>query len=243
MQATLPFRSIQFSRRLPFARPWATYLLTFGIITMMAAEIAIVQFGMNIAAFMQTFGLVSSEFSWINPGTYFTLITFNFLHSSAGHFAGNAFIMLLAGAAVEKHAGWRATLFIWMAGGMTSGVMHLAVFPDADRALVGASGAIAALLGAATVLGRRWALPVKLWRGRKVLFHIPLAVVVSIWVALQIFGSVQVYTGSIDEPSVATWVHLAGFMFGALSAGTLQIARRRKSASRPLLARVATSGD
>jgi len=222
-------------------RPWATYSLMLGILLAMTVEILVELQGANFVAFMHTWGLVSADFSWTNPLTWVPLVTFNFLHSGARHFAGNTIMMLFAGAAVEKHAGRRATLFIWLVGGIAGGLAHLLVFPDATIALVGASGAIAAMLGAAVVIGWRWALPVRLWCGRRVLFSIPLPVVTGIWLAFQIYGFIRFAVLNPQASGVATWVHLAGFAFGALAALALSYWKQRSPGLTP--APVASAGD
>jgi len=243
MQATMRWRPLTRPQVPVESRPWTTYALLAAVIAIMFVEIGIVRMGMNLGAFMYSFGLVSADFSWTDPGTYVSLITFNFLHSGARHFATNAIILLLAGVVVEKRLGWRATLFIWMAGGIASGILHLLIFPDSTRTLVGASGAIAALIGAALVLGWRWTLPVKLWRGRGTAFHVSLPLVVFAWVGYQMYGTAQLIAVPSSELSVATWVHLGGFLFGAAVAGTLCLLRQRQAVTIPLPLRNPSSGD
>lgn len=241
MQATL--RGWELTPKPAHARPWTTYLLMLAVVAVMVAEMLIWRQGLDLASFLHSYGLVSADFSWTDPQSYLTLVTFNFLHSGGHHFAGNALIMLLAGVAVERYAGTKATLTIWMAGGIVGGLAHLMIFPDASRSLVGASGAISALLGAAIVIGWGWALPAKLWPGRRVLFHIRLPAVCGIWVAFQIYGALQLYSGSIASPTVATWVHLAGFAFGAVAAAVLLVTRQRDMQPVPAPRPLAASGD
>ena len=214
----------------------------FAIMSVMAAEVVIWRQGLGLAAFLDSFGLLSAEFSWTDPHSYLTLVTFNFLHSGSAHFASNALIMLVSGVAVERYVGRKATLAIWMAGGIFAGLIHLLIFPEASNVLVGASGAISALLGVAIVIGWKWALPVKLWPGCRVLFRIRLPAVCGIWVAMQVYGALQVYSGNIASPTVAAWVHLAGFAFG-VAAGTLILGGQRSVHSADVSQRLATSGD
>lgn len=241
MQATMRWWPLLRSHAPVESRPWTTYVLLAAVIAIMFVEIGILRLGMDLGAFMYAFGLVPADFSLADPATYFPLITFNFLHASARHFAINAIVLLLAGAAVEKKLGWRTTLFIWMTGGVASGILHLVIFPDSTRTLVGASGGVAALIGAALVLGWRWALPVKLWRGRRTLFHVPLPLVVFVWVGFQMYGTAQLFTGPASNLSVATWIHLGGFLVGAAVAGTLGLLHQRGSVTLPF--RSPSTGD
>lgn len=226
MQVAVPWQAVS-SPAPTNARPWMTYLLMVSICMVMMVEILLIRSGNNIQAFVNAFGLVSGDFTWTNPASWLQLFTFNFLHSSAHHFMVNAYIMLLAGIAIERHCGARAMLFVWLAGGVTSGIVHLMVFPDTDRSLVGASGAIYALLGAAFVVGWHWGLPVKFRRGGRTFFRIRLPAIVAFYVAAQIYGVVILYNGQIANPTVATWVHLGGFAFGLAAAIALLTLRRQ----------------
>lgn len=222
MQATTWEAARHNSVRFP-GRPWATYGLMLAIIVAMCIEILVATNARNLDIMLQTYGLVSSEFRWGDPASYIPLVTFNFLHSSSAHFAGNAIIMLLACAAVERHAGRKATLFVWLIGGVAAGVAHLFVMPDTTQSLVGASGAISAMLGAAIIIGWRWALPVRVRRAGRTFFTIPLPAVTAIWVAFQAVSFASAAPNLSAESTVATWVHLAGFAFGVLVAGVLSL--------------------
>lgn len=223
-------------------RPWVTYALMLAILVVMCVEIAVARSSSNLESFFNSFGLVSSEFQWSNPAAYIPLFTFNFLHSGGEHFAGNAIVMLFACASVERHAGRRATLFVWVIGGVVAGAAHLFVMPDTARSLVGASGAISAMIGAAFIIGWRWALPVRFRRGGRTFFSIPLPAVVAIWVAFQAFSFIQVEANLMAGSSVATWVHLAGFTFGVLVAGVLSFYRLRDPA-KPSQPEYSLAGD
>lgn len=221
-------------------RPWATYALLYAVVAVMSVQVFLATQSDRLAAFVKTYGLTSTEVVWSNPASYLPLMTFNFLHSDARHFAANAIVMLFACAAVEKHAGRRATLIIWVAGGVVSGLAHLVIFPDSTRSLIGASGAISAMLGVAFVLGWRWALPVKLWAGRRQLFAIPLPAVMTIWLLFQVNSVARLAISGTGTGGVATWVHLAGFAFGMLCAGVLLLSR---GASTQPAAHPVTAGD
>jgi membrane associated rhomboid family serine protease len=106
-----------------------------------------------------------------------------------------------------------------------AGVAHVFIMPDATRSLVGASGAISAMLGAAAVIGWRWALPVRLWRAGRTFFTIRLPAVTAIWVTFQAVSFASAGPHLAAGSTVATWVHLAGFAFGALVAGIWRLLR------------------
>lgn len=232
MQATISVLPRHTSVRFP-GRPWVTYGLMLAIMAVMCLEAVVAVNLAHLEAMVNTYGLVSSDFQWSDPAAYIPLVTFNFLHSSGRHFGGNAIIMLFVCAAVERHAGRRATLFVWLVGGVASGIAHLVVMPDTSQSLVGASGAISAMLGAAFVIGWRWALPVRFRRSGRTFFHIPLPAVTAIWVAFQAVSFVRTIPNLSDDATIATWVHLAGFAFGVLAAGILCLQSQRRPDVRP----------
>lgn len=232
MQATLAWRAVA-AETLP-RRPWATYMLMLFVCGGMLIEVTVARTGAGLQAFALQHGLVAADFSWFNPSAWLSLITFNFLHASGKHFAVNAYIMLMAGIAVERHIGRRATLFVWLAGGIVSGIVHLMMFPGADKALIGASGAVSALLGAAMIIGWHWGLPVKFRREGRIFFRIRLPVVIGLWLLGQLYSVFNLFTGAIESPVVATWVHVAGFAFGALVACALILHRGSKTVSQQL---------
>lgn len=241
MQATISTAIRRDTVRFP-GRPWVTYGLMLAVMAAMCIEMLVALDAQALESMLHTYGLVSAEFSWSDPAAYVPLVTFNFLHSSGGHFAGNAIIMLFACAAVERHAGWRATLFVWLVGGVVAGIAHLFIMPDTAQSLVGASGAISAMLGAAAIIGWRWALPVRFRRTGRTLFTIPLAAVTAIWVTLQAISFASVGQHLSAGSTVATWVHLAGFAFGALVAGILCLYRLRHP-DRQLQSQYSFAGD
>jgi membrane associated rhomboid family serine protease len=206
-----------------------TYLLMVSICLVMSFEILLSQTTTNAQEFVNAFGLVSGDFSWTNPSSWLQLVTFNFLHSSSHHFVVNAYVMLIAGVAIERHCGPRAMLFVWLAGGMASGIVHLMVFPDTDRSLIGASGAICALLGAALVVGWHWGLPVRFRLGGRTYFRVRLPAVIGVYMALQVYGLFNMANSTLASTSVATWVHVGGFGFGVLAALALLVIRRTTS--------------
>ena len=147
---------------------------------------------------------------------WITLITSMFMHASWMHIIGNMIFLWAFGPEIEDAMGrWRYVVF-YFAGGLVAGFAQVAADPHSTIPNLGASGAIAAVMGAFIVTYPRD-------RIKSVLFifvffrvtFIPASLLIGFWFLTQLFnaGSVaQVQTGG-----VAYLAHVGGFLFGALT--------------------------
>jgi membrane associated rhomboid family serine protease len=154
-----------------------------------------------------------------------TLLTALFMHAGWMHIIGNMIYLWAFGPEIEDAMGSARFLFFYLAGGLISMMAQVVADPLSSIPVLGASGAIAAVMGAFLVTFPRD-------RIRTVLFfliffrvtYIPAALLIGFWFVMQVlnFGSVaEVRTGG-----VAYLAHIAGFLFGAILARTLVDKRR-----------------
>ncbi|WP_309691147.1 rhomboid family intramembrane serine protease [Armatimonas sp.] len=144
---------------------------------------------------------------------FLPLISYAFVHSDLFHLLGNMITLYVIGVHLEEALGNLAYLVAYLTGALVAGLAHVlitnAFFPVAapEESLIGASGAIFAVLGLFAV---------RFWRTRVRLFGVPAvpaAIAVSIVMALQIFLAIRsLVTPGADQ--VAYTAHLAGFFFG-----------------------------
>lgn len=220
---------------------WFTVSLVVAIMLVMIAEIAVSDHGLRWI--VDTFGLHSNEADWTEPRFLLTLVTNQFLHGGSSHFFFNTIILLLAGSTLEQRVGPRGTLGIWLFGGVFSNFAHIALLPNVDSALIGASGGIAAVLGAVFVVGGGVGIPVRLRRGGGTLFSVTLPLVIGAWLTLQVVSFVQFLIVS-PVPGTAYWAHLAGFAFGAFVAATFYPTSAWRLSDRSLMTtETASAGD
>ncbi len=146
-----------------------------------------------------------------------TAFTSMFLHGDVLHIFGNLLFLFLAGPVIE--AFWRPLRYVafYVLAGLAATGAHYLSTPDDFLPLVGASGAIAGLLGAFLVAhpGARVRLLGVLWVVVRVftkVFSVPAWVVLPGWAAMQVY-----YATSIPDAPVAYWAHVGGFAFGALA--------------------------
>jgi len=161
-----------------------------------------------------------------------TLITSQFLHGGWLHLLGNLLYLWIFGNNVEDRMGRAGFLLFYLTGGVVAGLAQVAIDPTSPIPTIGASGAIAATLGAYLVF----------YPGAKVtsliflgffyqLVRVPAAIVLVLWFALQLLdgiGSLGVSQGG----GIAFFAHIGGFVFGAVVAWLLSFLGTERPSSR-----------
>ncbi len=152
------------------------------------------------------YGFIPSE--WSIKGAF----TYMFMHGGFMHLFGNMVFLWLAGCVIEIAWGRLMYLWVYIGGGLTSVLLFWLAYQDSTTPLVGASGAIAALMGAYAVLyGRR---KIKIFYSLGFYFNytmVPGFMILGAWVGNEIFQLL-----SNTESSVAYMAHIGGFSGGAL---------------------------
>jgi membrane associated rhomboid family serine protease len=147
-----------------------------------------------------------------------TLLTCTFLHGGWLHFLGNMWFLYIFGDNVEDRLGHFAFLGFYLAGGIAASLAHYLSQPFSPYPTLGASGAIAAVMGAYMVL----------YPHARVLTLIPIFIFIQllwlpapfflgIWFLIQLVQGVGSFTVTEGE-GVAWWAHIGGFALGALGA-------------------------
>ncbi len=147
--------------------------------------------------------------SWLN---YFSCM---FLHGGFLHILGNMLFLFLAGIAMEDAWGRGFFSIFYLAAGLVATATHAFTAPDSKIYLVGASGAIAGLLGAFFV--RYFKARIKFFYFiifRAGTFKAPAYVMLPLWIALELKDTFM--TSNSDNGGVAFWAHIGGFFFGAV---------------------------
>jgi membrane associated rhomboid family serine protease len=157
-----------------------------------------------------------------------TLITSQFLHAGILHLAGNLLYLFIFGPAVEARMGHVRFLGFYLTAGVVAGLALVAMEPTSRVAVVGASGAIAGVLGAYFFLfpGARIA-TFALVR----MIEIPAIFYLLAWFALQLYSGIASGAEASSGGGVAWWAHVGGFLFGVAAGPMLahkQITARRR---------------
>lgn len=147
-----------------------------------------------------------------------TLLTSVFLHGGWLHIIGNMLYLHIFGNNVEDSMGHLRFLIFYLLIGVLANFGQIIVSPDSTVPGVGASGAIAGVLGAYLLLypraGVLMLVPIFFFIQ---LVTLPAVVVLIFWFVLQLFqGSLTLAAGQAGAGGVAFWVHAAGFVLGML---------------------------
>jgi rhomboid family protein len=178
----------------------------------------------NGEAFIQRWAFVPSRFLADPVGDFATLFTAMFLHAGWAHLLGNMLYLWIFGDNVEDRLGHALYFVFYILCGLAATFAQLAISLGSSVANVGASGAIAGVLGAYLIMfpGKR----VSVLMGRAV---VPMSalVVIGFWILIQIFSQISVFSaGSQAQGGVAYMAHIGGFVAGVVLAYLLGGSRR-----------------
>lgn len=212
----IPLRDNIRSRKIPFAN----YALIGANVLAFLLEIGL---GQNLEGFFQVFGLVPDRVIGIATQApsylHWAIIPFFtslFLHAGWLHLMGNMLFLYIFGDNVEASMGHFRYLVFYVACGIAASLTHLLSVPSSPVPTVGASGAIAGVLGAYFLLFPRarvlTLVPIFFFIQ---VVEIPAFIFLGIWFLLQFFsGSIALFSSQVTG-GVAWWAHIGGFAAGA----------------------------
>jgi membrane associated rhomboid family serine protease len=186
----------------------------------------------NTAVFLFQLVLTIPQFEWfINnfafiPATWqtnplwfvITLFTSMFMHGGWVHFISNMWILIIFGDNVEDRMGPIGYLAFYLLGGLAAGLLQFAAAPNSMIPTLGASGAIAGVMGAYIILfpSARVVTLLPLFFFFTTI-NVPAYLYLGIWFVTQFFSGVA-SLGQVTMGGVAWWAHMGGFLFGVLLA-------------------------
>ena len=203
----LPFSTDRRGRRVP----WVTYTLI----------------GLNVVAYCFTGPDAYARWGLVpNAPRFSALLTGIFIHVSLAHIFWNMMFLWLFGPHVEEALGWEAYLALYLGGGIAAGLLHMAIIllyaPKVVVPLVGASGAISAILAPFAIRFHRaqirlfW-LPGSLFGSTWGQLEVPAVAGVGVWM-LQNLGGGILFLINPQPGGTAYWAHIGGFVFGLVAA-------------------------
>ncbi|MGB8984488.1 MAG: rhomboid family intramembrane serine protease [Anaerolineales bacterium] len=168
----------------------------------------------NGEAFIQRWAFVPSRFLADPVGEFVTLFSSMFMHAGWAHLLGNMLYLWIFGDNVEDRLGHGLYLAFYVLCGLAATFAQMAINATSAVPNVGASGAIAGVLGAYLVMFPRGRVNVLLGR-----FVTPMSalIVIGFWIVIQIFSQISVFgAGSGSEGGVAYMAHIGGFVAGVI---------------------------
>ncbi len=162
------------------------------------------------------------RFALTNQSSFFTAITYQFLHGGWVHLIGNMLYLWVFGRTIEDYIGSFRFLLLFLVSGVFGGLAQTFWF-DANTPIIGASASIAGVMGAYAVWFNRAQVKAILpifffWTS----ITLPVLVTLGLWLVTNLFNG---YASIIDQSSggVAYISHIVGFIFGVLIALALPL--------------------
>lgn len=183
----------------------------------------------ELTNFMSTFALTPALVSLSNPMSILPFFTHMFLHGSWVHIISNLWILFIFGDNVEDRMGSIKYLVFYLMGGIAAALVQFFLTSDPTLPMVGASGAIAAVMGAYLLFFPRARvhtfIPIFIFPW---FIQVPAVIFLGLWFVTQLFSGVLALTPQTASVGggVAWWAHIGGFAFGLIMAGLF--ANRKK---------------
>jgi membrane associated rhomboid family serine protease len=156
-----------------------------------------------------------------------SLLTSFFLHAGWMHLCGNMLFLWITAPFVEDRLGRPGFAAFYLAAGLAGNAAHWMRYPGADIPLVGASGAVAGMMGAFVVFFARS-------RIRFLVLPLPIVVALPVLLVMPLWLAEQMWLSRYSDGSnVAFGAHVGGFVFGLAVAAALRLTRPEE----PVLAR------
>ena len=223
----LPVHSDQMIRHIA-----APYLNWGAILICVAAHVAVFEQGAYEQAFtLHQFGFIAGAFFGAAPQPPLpfdlpqvtTLVSYAFLHGSNAHLIGNMVVLFVFASVVEDRFGHWRFAGLYAAAAIIAALAEGLASPETTNVLIGASGAVAGVLGAYIVLFPKAKITI--------LLPIFLSVGVRAWIVIGawlVYDLVMLYYG---EGKVAWLAHIAGFVVGVIAALLLRAAAQNRKAT------------
>lgn len=200
----IPLKDID---RRPSRVPVITSLIIAGNVVVFLLEIT------NGKDFVEQWSLVPSEI-WAGK-SLFTFVTAMFMHGGLMHIAGNMIFLHAFGPEIEDMMGRAGYAAFYLLGGLVAFAVHFALNPDSQSPIVGASGAIAGVMGAFLITFPRDRIRTLVFFGFFVtILRVPAMFLVGIWFLMQLISEAGTLARQPAEGGVAYAAHIGGFVFG-----------------------------
>jgi membrane associated rhomboid family serine protease len=178
----------------------------------------------QLQEFIHIFGAIPARFHWIVPvnlttwlAKYYPIFTSMFLHGSWFHIIGNMWFLWIFGDNVEDSMGHGRYFIFYILSGIIASLTHLYLNPESTIPTVGASGAIAGVMGAYFLLypGARIITLIVIFFFVDIV-EIPAFFYLGFWIFMQFIEGTFSFLLPSNVGGVAWWAHIGGFIAGVL---------------------------
>lgn len=206
-----------------FSTPFVTYFIIALNTVAFLFELAVDQQGHRaLNHLIYQFGIVPLHFERVLAawpasslsGLLLPILTSMFLHGSWLHIIGNMWVLWIFGDNIEDYLGHFPYLLFYLVSGFAAAFAHILLNAGSNVPSVGASGAIAGVMGAYFVLYPR--ARVLVWFPPIFFFHLPAWLVLGYWFFVQFLSGAATSIAETSQTSggIAFWAHVGGFVAG-----------------------------
>jgi membrane associated rhomboid family serine protease len=203
-----------------FSTPYVTYFLVGLNLVIFLFEASLTPRGFKVLLFQ--LGMIPANITGLLAGTHkmgvaaalLPTLTSMFLHGSWMHVIGNMWFLWIFGDNIEDYLGHFKYLLFYLLSGLGAAFAQVLLNPHSSVPTVGASGAIAGVLGAYFLLYPK--AKVLIWFPIFFLFYLPAWVTLGYWFAMQFVSGAATSLASYSDTrgGVAFWAHVGGFLVG-----------------------------
>lgn len=171
----------------------------------------------GLERFLHGWGLIPFQLASSPAERWITIFTSMFLHGGWFHILSNMWILAIFGDNIEDRLGGGRYLIFYLLGGTAAALLEVYLSPASNLPIIGASGAIAGVLGAYLILFPR----ARIVSLVPIIFiftlvEIPAIIFLGFWFVSQLFSGWLALQGA-DMSGIAWWAHIGGFVFGMLA--------------------------
>lgn len=209
-----PLRDANTHRTTPF--------VTYGLI---GVNLLVFVYGLQLALpeaerFLLVYSFIPQLFFEYPVTSAYRPLSSLFLHGGWAHLLGNMFFLFVFGDNIEDRLGRGRYLLFYLVGGVAATLLHALFTPSSPVPLIGASGAVSAVLGAYIVLFPRqrvltYVVPI-------FVFWLPAWLYLGYWALVQGVQAVNGLTLLGGGDNIAWWAHVGGFLYGTLAVQGLE---------------------
>ncbi len=218
----IPLRDTNPSRTVPFVN---YVIIGLNVIAFLFEQ----SLGRNLDEFIFYFGVVPVRFLdqvasvELHVGTFLPFFSSMFLHGGWWHLIGNMLFLYVFGDNVEDKFGHVRYIFFYLLAGVAAAATQVFINSSSEIPMVGASGAIAGILGAYVFMFPKAKITTLI---PFIVFYqvvqLPAFLFLGIWFLMQIFSGVMSLGIGADAGGVAWWAHIGGFAVGVFAFSFLQ---------------------
>lgn len=210
----IPLRDTNPSRTFPAVN----YILILLNVSAFLYELSL---GESLDRFLYAFGvvpeLITADFVMgeFGIGTITPIFTSIFLHGGWMHLVGNMLFLFIFGDNMEDTLGHFRYILFYLIAGMSAAFLQVIIFPESSLPMIGASGAIAGVLGGYVIQFPRakivTLIPIFVFFQ---VVELPAFLFLGIWLLMQLFSGFFSLGIGADAGGVAWWAHIGGFAAG-----------------------------